>query len=116
MSSEIEEIVYEDTLKCTHEEFESCHDTFKSVLRKSMVKPNTDVLLKQSNRNKIQYFSRLRSVRQTTLRNVALTMRSGPSLLRWRCARNPGPGIATSKERKSVPLKKMLVSYLSNQL
>ena len=37
MSTEIEEIVYTDELVCTHKNFESCHSTFKSVLRKSMV-------------------------------------------------------------------------------
>ena len=37
MSAEIEEIAYSDEMTCTHKEFESCHSTFKSVLRKSMV-------------------------------------------------------------------------------
>ena len=38
MSAEIEEIEYSNEVTCIHEEFESCHSTFKSVLRKSMVK------------------------------------------------------------------------------
>ena len=38
MLSEIEEIAYDDELTCVHEEFDSCHETFKSVLRKSMVR------------------------------------------------------------------------------
>ena len=38
MSAEIEEIEYTDEVTCTHKEFKSCHNTFKSVLRKSMVK------------------------------------------------------------------------------
>ena len=37
MSAEIEEIEYSDEVTCTHKEFESCHSTFRSVLRKSMV-------------------------------------------------------------------------------
>ena len=47
MSAEIEEIAYNDELTCVHKEFESCHDTFKSVLRKSMVKEkNKNVYIK----------------------------------------------------------------------
>ena len=40
MPAEIEEIEYTDEVTCTHKEFESCHNTFKSVLRKSMVTSN----------------------------------------------------------------------------
>ena len=42
MSAEIEEIAYNDELTCVHKEFESCHDTFKSVLRKSMVRSKSN--------------------------------------------------------------------------
>lgn len=37
MLAEIEEIEYTDEMTCTHKDFESCHSTFKSVLRKTMV-------------------------------------------------------------------------------
>ena len=35
--TEIEEILYEDKLVCKHEEYESCFDSHKTVLRKSTV-------------------------------------------------------------------------------
>lgn len=38
MEAEIEEIVYTDETVCNHVEYDSCHDSFKSVLRKSMVR------------------------------------------------------------------------------
>ena len=47
MSAEIEEIEYADEVTCTHQEFESCHSTFKSVLRKSMVNKLRNTVLKR---------------------------------------------------------------------
>ena len=91
MSSEIEEIVYTDEVTCTHKEFKSCHSTFKSVLRKSMVKQFREI--KQNRFTVLNYLyicCRLRSVRQITSKNATLIMKSGPSPSKWKSAKNPG--------------------------
>ena len=34
---DVQEVVYDTELKCEHQEFDSCMDTFKTIFRKTMV-------------------------------------------------------------------------------
>ena len=101
MSAEIEEIEYSNEVICSHKEFESCHSTFKSVLRKSMVKsPFRKIILKKLNGNLTHFlYCRWRSVRLITSRSAILTMRLGPNPSKWRSAKNPGQETVMSKEK-----------------
>ena len=113
METEIEEIVYEDKLTCNHVMFESCHDSFKSVLRKSMVMRRTLYnKVKNSRHFTFENFSRLRSVKPTTSRSATFPMRSVPRMWRLRRASNHTLEIVTRRVLKSVPWRKMQVMVL----